>query len=186
MKVFYSHGLDLNARIVFLDSDFLGILFSSTKVLDSFFGKYPSTQLIIDPLIEFEFIRDVFLPEQYMARKEFLNPNVFIPALDNLQIFKALEDNAINLSRIYKHQQVKSSSSTVDLFLAARLMHISQYNPLFITGNSKDFPSCVFEVKGIITTYLEKESASQSWNVLSFSKEKFIKCYKELEKIQIK
>jgi len=67
----------------------------------------------------------------------------------NQELFLKIKENALILSRIYAHHKIYSAS-VIDLLLAGRAMY-HRYRPLILTGNKKDFPSCVFNIETVFT-----------------------------------
>lgn len=167
---------------IFIDNDFLGQLFEHEEVLKDFVGLLPNSILIIDPYVELEFRRDVYLPKQRSLKKEFINSSLFEPVMDHQEIYKKVQENALLLSQIYAHQK-ENGASLVDLILAGRLM-LTPYASFIITGNRKDFPNCIFDNISILN--LENQNGTvQPFYVIQFNSGKFTQCYKALEKIPI-
>ncbi|HZE86964.1 MAG TPA: hypothetical protein VE090_02035 [Methylomirabilota bacterium] len=55
---------------------------------------------------------------------------------------------------------------------------------ILITGDKKDFPSCVFDTVGVVNyeeTTNKGEDKIQSFYFVRFNKDKFDKCYKKLQ-----
>lgn len=138
----------INGRYIFIDSDFLGQLFAYEEILEQFIALVPDSLLIIDPYIELEFRRDVFLPKQRTLKEQFINNALFQPIPEHQEIYKKVKINALLLSQIYAHQN-EHGSSLVDLFLAGRLM-LTSHTSFIITGNRKDFPNCIFDNVAIL------------------------------------
>lgn len=182
MNLIYSENLDLDNKVILFDGNFLGYLFHHQYLFSSLFTRFTFTTLI-DPLIRFEFLRDIFLPDQYSSKQKFIEHDVFISAPTHHELFNSLEKNALIVSKIYKHKQLKNNPSIVDLFLTSRIIYMARQHPLLITGDSKDFSSCIFNTKGLITSVNEKDNSIQTYSVLEFSEKKFNTCYANLKKI---
>lgn len=66
MKI-YTDSLSIKkcaGKYIFLDNDFLSYLFSDEQILQEFLELLPDQNLLLDPLTEFEFLRDIHVPEQ--------------------------------------------------------------------------------------------------------------------------
>ncbi|MEK7577663.1 MAG: hypothetical protein AAB492_03565 [Patescibacteria group bacterium] len=187
MPLLFSLGLhqSLSGKYSYVDNDFLSELYNNTNVLTEFatFIQSNSVQLLIDPFIEFEFLRDIFLPIQVDNRRKFLSKDFFTMAPMHQEQFKIIQVNAMVLSRIYKHKSNnnKSSSSLVDLLLAGRLSY--QGYPLLITGNKKDFPSCIFDTLGVINIEHEGDGEMRVFSIIKFNKDKFEVCSRALDSL---
>lgn len=171
-------------KYIFTDSDFLGILFQDEEALTQILELFSDNYLIVDPLIKFEFLRDVFLPAQRILREEFIsNEKVFLPAETHPESLKKIQGNAILLSQIYSHKRTKANPSVADLFLAGRVMNYLE-NSVLITGNRKDFPACVFRIITVLNYEQKGDGSIRSFPVLGLDKEQFKKCEEDLNKIQ--
>ena len=163
-----------NGKYIYLDNDFLGVLYEHEEIFEEFLKLLPDAGLIIDPYVELEFRRDVFLPEQRSLKELFVNNPLFLPAADHQSIYIKVKNNALSLSQIYAHQSQHGASLT-DLFLAGRLM-LNPQASFIITGNRRDFPSCIFNNVAILN--LENANGfSQAFYLIEFDTKKFDKCY---------
>ncbi len=181
----------LEGDYIFIDNDFLSALFHNEDLLRETLEVFVKNYFVIDPFVQFEFLRGVFLSKQLELKINFVtNKEVFSPADDHQEIYNKLRINAVILSQIYEHQNQKSkskskgSSSFVDLFLASRLMDKS-LSSVLITGNKKDFPTCVFDALGVLN-HERADGDMQAFSILRFNREKFDVCYKELQSIPAK
>ncbi|MDP3724512.1 MAG: hypothetical protein Q8R11_02635 [bacterium] len=138
----------LHGQHVYLDGDFLGMLFSDGQIFQKCISILSKSPLLIDPLVEIEFLRDIFLPEQFKIKNAFISQPIFLPLARSQEIFLKILENVLVLSKIYAHQNKSKGVSFVDLFLAATLM--KQPQSLLITGNKKHFPSTLFDTLGVI------------------------------------
>lgn len=169
-----------NGKYIYPDNDFLGQLYEHEEVFEDFIGFLPDAALIIDPFIELEFRRDVFLPEQKDLKEKFINNPLFLPASDHQSQYMKVKTNALLLSQIYAHQS-QHGASLSDLFLAGRLM-LNPEAGFIITGNRKDFPSCIFN-NGAILNLESDNGTSQPFYLIEFDIKKFDECYAILEKL---
>lgn len=172
----------LSDKYVFVDNDFLGILFGDAKIFKDFVS-VAKGNLIIDPLTDFEFMRDLFDPARRVPREAFLYDSVFVQAESHSHVHQELMDNALILSRIYSHQKDRAktgpkAASIVDLFLGARLMKHGK-NSVLVTGNKKDFPSCVFDTVCVLN-YEQPDGSMRAISVVTFNRQKFEVCYQSL------
>jgi hypothetical protein len=177
----------LEGRYIFTDTDFLNFLFEDEKNFEESLSFFPKSYLTIDPLIKFEFLRDVFLPLQRDLKVQFVSTKeVFYPAISHHEIFDKIQGNALLLSKIYSHhynRNAKNSGwSTIDLLLAGRAMYYWKSSAI-ITGNKKDFPSAVFDTIGVIS-YETNDNQIKTFSIIVFNKDKFEECTKALLKIQ--
>ncbi|HRH31642.1 MAG TPA: hypothetical protein PK950_03160 [Candidatus Paceibacterota bacterium] len=166
----------LKGKYILLDNDVLGIIFKDPEVFSDIAEIASQGWISIDPFTRFEFRRDVFEPKRRNLVEKFISSELFFPILHHHENFASIEENALLLSRIYRHQRVESKFSTVDLLLAGRLMY-NQSNSVLITGNKKDFPSCVFDIIGIMNTE-EGDGSIKPLSIVSFNQKKFDACFK--------
>ncbi|MDD3003056.1 MAG: hypothetical protein PHS06_04295 [Candidatus Shapirobacteria bacterium] len=171
----------LKGKDIYLDNDFLCRLLKDSKFSEEFLKISIKSFLRIDPLIEFEFYRDLYEPKSLQTRKNFLSSNAFNLIADTSEFFLKIKENALLLSKIYKLQNENGASLT-DFFLAARIM-VSYKNSLLITGNKKHFPSCVFNIEGVVNTEHPQNGSINSFSVLSFNKEQFDTFFEKLDQI---
>lgn len=173
------------SKYLFLDSDFLNEVYKDEKFFAQFAGLvYGLSYPMIDPLIEFEFSRSVTSPEEARKIESFIRSEIFSPVPRSQEIFVKIQDNAFILSKIYalhSHGENGKHASLVDLFLAGRLMTYSPGVACVITGNTRDYPGCLFDVLGVITKY-QKDSRFQSFGILTLNQDKFREEYQNLEK----
>lgn len=180
MKLFVNgESIDALRGYVFCDTDFLAILFNNKTFLSEFLPLFSEKFLVVDPLTRLEFLRDVF-SEQRILKEQFIS-EIFTIAEHHHEIFKALDINALFLSRLYAHQK-RAGASLVDLLLAARLMRSSK-NAVLITGNAKDFPSFIFDTLSVIN-FEEKNGVMKAISVLKFNEGKFKQCESDYSKIR--
>jgi hypothetical protein len=163
----------------YCDTDFLSIISQDEELAGQVFGLF-SEKLLLDPLTELEFLRDVFAPK-HRSLKENIIANGFIKAENSQEILIKTLENALTLSRIYGHQNKGVGASMVDLLLAGRMMTL-RYSAFLVTGNAKDFPSIVFDTVAILN-FEQNDGAMRSISVLKFNKEKFKECEKKYSKI---
>lgn len=172
----------LNGKYIFVDNDFLKFLFDDEINLREGLNSFPKSYLSVDPLIRFEFLRDVYLPSQFEIKNKFISTEgVFHPAISHNEIFDKIKDNALLISKIYAHKIGGGGWSTIDLLLAGRAMHYWNTSAI-ITGNKKDFPSIIFDTLGIIN-YETSNNQIKTFCIIKFNKEKFIECQGDLLKI---
>lgn len=173
------------SKYLFLDSDFLNEIYKDEDLFSQFASLvYGYSYPMIDPLIEFEFSRSVTSPKEADKMNAFIKSEIFTPVSRNQEIFIKIQDNAFILSKIYalhSHGDNGKHASLVDLFLAGRVMTCSPGVAYIITGNTRDYPGCIFDVVGVITKY-QKDSRLQSFGVLTFNQAKFREEYQSLEK----
>jgi len=169
---------------ILIDNDFLSEIFHDEDVLKEFLQTFEKNYFLIDPLTEFEFLRDVYEPTQRGLKKAFVAQSIFLPIPNRQEIFMKLWENAMLLSIIYSHKGHNKNAkiSIVDLFLGARCM-LNAGSTLIITGNKKDFPSSIFDVMSIIN--LEQNDGNiKPYSVIGFNISKFDKCYNEIQKME--
>ncbi len=166
-------------KYIFLDNDFLGIIFSSEEILRQSI-KVLTGYRTIDPFTKFEFLRDVFLPEIRDKKEEFISNPIFSPVIEHQEIFKKINNNALILSRLYSHQG-KSGASLVDLLLAANLMLYRE--AILVTGNKKDFPDFIFDLVGVMN-FEEKSGNIKAISIVKFNSTKFQTCEISYKKIK--
>lgn len=176
----------VKGKYIYLDNDFLAKIFSDEVVFKNFIENfYNLGYFIIDPLSEFEFLRDIFVPKQRILVERFIKKDIFLPTTNHQEIFKKIQINALILSKIFAHQRKGiDSPSFVDLFLAGRLMY-EKDTSILITGNKKDFPTCVFDILGVMNTE-EKNDSLKTFCLIGFNEKKFKICHDKLLKLEEK
>ena len=179
----------IEGKYIFFDNDFLSLILSDAELFQNSLDIFLKCFITIDPFTEFEFLRDVFLPEQRLIREKFVSDdNIFHPATSHQEIFNKIQENALILSKIYSHQSQKNGGkggwSTVDLLLAGRLM-LNSRTSLLITGNKRDFPTCVFDVVNVLN-YEKNDGGIGSFCIIEFNKSKFESAYKKLKDLEKK
>ncbi|NMB56716.1 hypothetical protein GYA19_02145 [Candidatus Beckwithbacteria bacterium] len=177
-----NHNLLFNKNI-FLDNDFLSYFYKDDEFFKNILKIFSKSNLLVDPFIEFEFLRDVFVPEERVVRENFIKKPLFYPVIDHQEVHKVIIQNALILSRIYSHQKKAKGCSSIDLFLASRIMYYAN-NSLLITGNKKDFPAPVFEILAVINVEDLEENKMKCFYILKFNIENFNKKYKSIKRIE--
>jgi hypothetical protein len=172
---------EVRDKDIFLDNDFLNCIFKYEELFEPTAILLNKSFRIIDPLVAFEFQQTVFIPEERKKRSDFLNSEFFYPAVNHQTVFLKIQENASILARIYKHQKANCSPSLVDLFLAGRLMYLKNRKPLLITGNKRDFPSCVFATLGVMAWERSSDGGVINYYLLEFDEKKFVQNSKALD-----
>lgn len=169
-----------------LDNDFLSELLRDEEILQEFLIRFSSSFLIVDPLTEFEFLRDVFDPQQRRIKEAFIAKPIFLPIANRQEIFLQLQENALLLSKLYsqKGHNKNTKISLVDLFLGARGM-LNANSTMIVTGNKKDFPASIFDLIAVMNIE-ENDGSLKPYSVVSFNKTKFQKCYKDMQVMEEK
>lgn len=167
-----------------LDNDFLSELLRDEEVFTEFLKEFRNSNFIIDPLTEFEFLRDVFDPIHRRIKESFVNQPIFLSLPKNQEIFMKLQDNALFLSKIYSHKGHNKNTkiSFVDLFLGARTM-LNPNSIMTVTGNKKDFPNSIFDVSAVITIE-QNDGSMKPYTIIKFDKEKFETCHGDINKME--
>ena len=186
MKLYTTSNASTISNYLLLDNDFISELFRDSEILKEFLSIYKETIFLIDPLIKFEFLRDVFEPKQRRIKKAFISQSIFLPIYDTQEDTVKLRENAMLLSIIYSHKGHNRNSkiSLVDLFLGSRCM-LNAPSLQVITGNKKDFPTSVYDIIKIINIE-QNDGIIKPYSLLKFNKEKFNKYYKEVQKLEEK
>jgi len=167
-------------KYVYLDNNFLEILLKDIEFLPEFIKLSIKGYLMIDPLIKFEFFRDLNDPRQIQIREQFLSQDdIFNPVIYNHETFFKIMDNAAILSRIISFKKQSNNISFIDLMLAGRVMSKPDKN-LFITANRCDFPACVFDIVSVLNIRNNSNIAFKPFCVLKFNKDNFDKHYQQL------
>lgn len=175
----------VKSKHVLLDNDFLGCLFADRNLFSQAMNLFNNSILTIEPFVALEFFRDIFLPEQRILREKFLdNEDLFFQAPDHADVYFKLRNNALVLSKIYAQQSNKhrAKPSVVDLILSARLMSFPEHYVL-ITGNTKDFPGIIFDVKGVLTIRKPGDGDLKTFGIMQFCVERYESCYQNLSKL---
>lgn len=172
-------------KYVFLDSDFVSLLFRDAGVLEKLVELCQSGALMIDSLVRFEFLRYVYLSKQWDLKEKFIdNDKLFTPAIDHQIVFQQIKENALALSYLYAHKG-RTSASAIDLFLASRVM-LSASNSYIITGNRKDFPNFVFDTVGVVNYEDQQDCQTRAYAVLRFNPENYKSAVQDLAKLRSK
>ena len=168
---------------IFLDNDFLSFLFENEDVTRKMPSIFSESILAIDPLSEFEFLRDIYVPSERILREQFISFSIFTSALNHQEIYLKIQANALLLSKLYAHHYPKCKPSSIDLFLAGRLMY-NRDNSCLITGNKKDFPTFIFDTDGVISAEKDQLNGMRSFCLMKFNQEKFDIAYSEYLKME--
>lgn len=175
----------LTNQYVLLDGDFLGKLYEDEEFLGEFVSLLSKSSLMLDPMVAFEFLRDVFDPEYRKQKEKFLDDEIFNKTNNHQNVFLKIQENALLLSKIYAHKNKSKGVSTSDLYLASRIFQLPS-NSVLITGNKKHFPSCVFSVVGVINVEDQKDESIRSFSILKLDKNNLEKSYSDLLKMENK
>src|SRR6266700_2158654 len=89
---------------ILIDNDFLSEIFRDEDILKEFLITFEKNYFLVDPLTEFEFLRDVYEPKQRKLKKAFVAQSIFLPVPNRQEIFMKLWENAMLLSIIYSHK----------------------------------------------------------------------------------
>ena len=173
---------DLENKYVLLDTDFLGTIYKDKELLTGFLTLTRKSNLMLDPMVVFEFLRDVFLPTEAFAKENFVNDELFSPTNNYTTVFTKIQNNALLLSKIYAHNGRSKGVSTTDLYLAARLMTLPS-NSVLITGNKKDYPLCVFSLLSVINVENRSDESIGCYSILKLDQAKLQKAHQKLLKI---
>lgn len=92
----------LSGKYLFLDNDFLGAIFADEELLKSSLTLINGYR-VIDGFTRLEFLRDVWLPEIREKKEQFLGSDIFFPVAEHQELFKQTRENALELSRLYAH-----------------------------------------------------------------------------------
>lgn len=187
MEIFPSDKLPgaISGKQVFIDNDYLSLMFQNEDVFKQTIKLFSNSTILIDPYTEFEFLRDIYVPTDRILREQFLSYGIFVPALKHQEIYAKIHKNALILSKLYAHQNSKTKPSSIDLFLAGRLMY-HKSNIYLLTGNKKDFPSCIFDAVAVISAEKDQLSGMRSYSLVEFNEEKFNVSYSSYEKLETK
>jgi len=187
MQYFLTENISSNSsnKQIFLDNDFLSFLFENDDVLEAIPRIFSNSSLVIDSFSEFEFLRDIFVPSERVLREQFISYNIFIPALNHQKIYLKIQANALLLSKLYAHHYPKCKPSSIDLFLAGRIMY-NRDNSYLITGNKKDFPTFIFDTIGVISAEKDQSNGMRSFCLMKFNQSKFDHAYTEYLKMESK
>jgi len=168
-------------KYLLVDNDFLGALFNHEELLSKMQTIFADSYFVYSNITTFEFLRDIYVPKQRELREQFLSKDIFFPLTEHQEIYTRTQDMALILSKIYSHHGLRSPSF-VDIFLASRLVSLEE-RYLLITGNKKDFPSFIFDTKGVLT--IEDDNGSlRNYCLLFFNRFKFNQCFSELNKVE--
>jgi len=100
----------VSGQYIFLDNDFLSKISQDENFFKYILKILTNSTLLIDPLTEIEFLRDLFLPQLKKIKEEFISQPLFSPVAHHPQITKKIQENALLLSKIYsqknKHKDV--------------------------------------------------------------------------------
>lgn len=169
---------------VFIDNDALGFMFSDFEIAKYLQELFSNNDILLDPLIKIEFLRDIYDPKQMEKRFKFLKPEIFYDVILTKDNFNHSIETSLELSKIFANKNSGGGSrpGTIDLFFMSRFIKYSDNAHLF-TGNSRHFPQEVFDTKGILT-HVCADSSNRTFSLLEFSKKKYQNCLQDLNKIQ--
>lgn len=164
---------------VFCDNDFLSVLAQDVTLLLQALELFPD-KLCLDPFTQMEFLRSVFLPEQREVKEKLID-KAFSLAENHQEILLKIMKSAMDLSRLYAYKSQGTGASLVDLLLAGRMATVA-YTMYLATGNSKDFPSCIFDTISIIN-FEQNDGSIRAISIKKFNKEKYQKINNDYEKM---
>lgn len=174
---------DFVGQYIFLDNDFVSLLFRDAEALDTVVTMCQKGALMIDSLTRFEFLCYVYLSKQWDLKKKFIDDSKFFtPAVEHQMVFEQIRTNALALSYLYAHKG-RTSASPIDLFLASRVM-LSANNSFIITGNRKDFPNFIFDTVGVVNYEDGQDCQTRAYSILRFNPRNYEIAVKELSKVQ--
>ncbi len=164
---------EIKGKYIFLDNDALSLVIKDKNTFSEFNQLMRDGWPILDPYTVFELRRDLYDVKKRRNIEDILDIDYFSLAENTQESFIKIQDNALLLSRIYAQQiSGKKSWSSIDLLLAGRIMY-NNGNAVLITGNKKDFPSCVFDTVGVINLEDETNGNMLALSVIEFNKKKF-------------
>jgi len=172
----------LSSRYIYFDNDFLSILYRGVEVFNKVMPLFIDSFLFVDPFTRFEFLRGIYVPGEKEPMEKFIDSEAFTQPTNNNQIFQNIQTNALQLSLIYSHKGFPKGAGTIDLLLAGRLMTQANFKPLLVTGNKKDYPSCVFDTKSIISIE-QNDGQMKPYCIVEFNQNKLEKCLSDLKQI---
>lgn len=184
MRVFYSTNLQsiIKNKCIYFDGDFLNELFNNKEdILVKVTNLFSVANILIDIYIEFEFLRDVFLPKQRILKEDFLSKDIFLSTNNHPEVLVKIRENALLLSKIYAHNEKAKGVSFVDLHLAARVM-FQHTNSILLTGNKRHF-SKVFNTVDLINIEQEDETF-KPYYLLDFDLKRFNECNTNLANVK--
>lgn len=183
LKTFYSQNFaqSISRPFIFIDNDCLNYVYDHAVLLNELTDDFGLKKLFIYPFTEFEFLRDISLLEIRLLKQQFIENPFFSKISTDLHMknLPKFIENALLLSKIYTQEKYTGKSSFVDLLLAGMLMAIKNKGAL-ITGNRKDFPSCIFDTLGTINLEFDHDDHKIIY-VLAFNKDKFEECNNKLQ-----
>jgi hypothetical protein len=149
---------------VFIDNDFLGMMYSSPEVLKITISIF-NGKILLDPYTRFEFLRDVFDAKIRANKEIFIDSSIFGSTEDHAEVYKQLKEFAMELSQIYASQGKAKGVSLVDLLLASQLLWRSKHRVAILTGNRKDYPFIIFDTVCILN--VENQNAKDEVRPIS-------------------
>ena len=187
-KTFYSQGFQeaLSREYIFIDNDCLNEIYTNAILLKELSEDFALKKIYIYPFTEFEFLRNIPVLKIRQLKEKFIVSPFFgkISSDDHMKYLPRFIDNALLLSKLYALEKYKGDSSFIDLLLGGLLMSLPTSSAI-ITGNKKDFPSCVFDTLGVLNLELENDYYKTMF-ILAFNKDKFEKCNNKLEEADTK
>lgn len=186
MQSYYpSDFLDkVDSKYLLIDTNLLSRLYKSDVLYAEFMLHIPNTShLIIHELVEFEFLRDTYVPADFANKRNFLkfdsgsflNKHTF-----NHETFSKTIVQAMQLSGMYRCLKSERSPSLVDLCLAV-LAEDPKY--LILTENKEDFPQSIFD---LVTLFCIPDDAHHihTYYVLDVNESKINKGRLQLNRIK--
>ncbi len=158
----------IKGQNVFLDNDFLSLVFKDETIFEEIFKILSETTIVIEAHTKFEFLRDIYIPADRVAHENFINQDLFHHIPPHQDVLKQVWGNAQTLSCIYGYKGKAKGVSFVDFMLAGRMM--LHKNIFLLSGNKKDFPSCIFDSEGTACFEDQKNMEPRTFWLLSFSK----------------
>jgi len=187
MNAFYDKDIltSLNGKRIVIDTNILAICSTDNNLITTFDHLFANCYLMLDPIVKLEFLKGAQTESLFQKKKNFLEFRGFYEMPDHQQIYKEVQENALNIARIYshhKHPEIKLG----DILIISRLMIYPNY--YLLTLDKDDFTTMLFNRIGIISfehRTLNKPSESLELNhacIIKFDSVKYNSCLKKINK----
>lgn len=172
----------VEGKYIFIDTNVLSLMFRDKNLFKFIIHLFGGSYLLIYRLVRFEFLQTVFIPEQRIIKEKFIdNSDFFLPSEEHQSIFEKTMENALSLSYLYAHKDIKGAG-IVDLLLAARAL-IQYPRTMIITENRKHFPGFLFDTIAVVN-YEDKNNKLHNLSLLYFNENSYHMAIEELSSLK--
>lgn len=164
---------------IFIDTNVLSFFLQDQDVLEKFLGIFLEDFFVVDPTVEFEFLRTAYLPAIEEEKRKFLQLPGFTVLPDNNHTHQEVRKNALLLGKILSFKGIKKTPLG-DLFILGRFMMYQK--ALLLTNDWQDFSIPFLDRKNVYT--FETPAGVRHLQLLEFNSKKYSSCLGEIDNLK--